>query len=91
MADTYDVVYATEKGARWSHHYSGVAADFVAVGLPRSLRLIAPDGADHTFDLSDPGHTRDLSLSPEVISWIEEHFGMKKLRSDYPHWNDANR
>jgi hypothetical protein len=89
MADSYDVVYATENGARWSKHYSGVAADFVAIALPRELTLEAPDGVTRTFDLSDPDQTRDLSLSPEIITWTEAHFGMGKLRSDYPHWNDT--
>ncbi len=91
MADAYDVVYATEKGARHSNHYDGVAADFVAIGLPRELVLYAPDGEMHTFDLSDPEQTRDLSMTPELITWVETHFGFKKLRSDYPHWNDASR
>jgi len=91
MADAYDVVYATEKGARYSNHYDGVAADFVAIGLPRELELHAPDGAHRVFDLSDPQQTRDLSLSPELIDWVEAHFGLSKLHSDYPHWNDANK
>ena len=91
MADAYDVVYATEKGARYSNHYDGVAADFVVIALPSELTLMAPDGADHTFDLSDPQQPRDLSLTPEVITWVEEHFALSKLNSDYPHWNDAKR
>jgi len=90
MADAYDVVYATENGARYSNHYDGVAADFVAIGLPRELTLLAPDGAQRTFDLSAADETRDLSLSPELIAWIEEHFRFRKLNSDYPHWNDAD-
>jgi hypothetical protein len=89
MADTYEVVYATEAGARSSNHYTGVAADFVAVALPRTLTLEAPDGARRTFDLSGPSEPRDLSLTPELVSWIEAHFKMAKLRSDYPHWDDA--
>jgi hypothetical protein len=91
MADAYDVVYATEKGARYSNHYDGVAADFVAIGLPAELHLIAPDGEAKTFDLSDPQQPRDLSLTPELIAWVETHFGMGKLKGDYPHWNDAKR
>jgi hypothetical protein len=89
MADTYEVVYATEQGARDSNHYTGIAADFVAVGLPRMLRLEAPDGAVREFDLSAPRESRDLSLSPELIRWLEAHFGLRKLLSDYPHWEDA--
>ena len=89
MADAYDVVYATEKGARSSNHYDGVAADLVVLDMPRSVRLRAPDGFQKTFDLSDPNETRDLSLSPQIIEWVEAHFAVTKLRSDYPHWNDA--
>lgn len=89
MADAYDVVYATEKGARYSNHYDGTAADLVATGLPRSLTLLAPDGAQRTFDLSDPAQTRDLSLTPDLIAWVEAHWDIKKLKSDYPHWDDA--
>jgi hypothetical protein len=89
MADAYGVVYATESGARWSKHYSGVACDFIALGLPRSLTLDAPDGVSNTFDLSDAEESRDLSLSPALISWVEKHFSFSKLKSDYPHWNDA--
>lgn len=89
MADSYDVVYATEKGARYSNHYGAGAADIVAIGLPRSLTLHALDGTAKTFDLSDPEQTRDLSLTPELIRWVEQHFSVKKLKSDYPHWNDG--
>lgn len=89
MADTYEVVYATEQGARDSNHYTGIAADFVAVGLPRKLKLEAPDGAVREFDLSAPQESRDLSLSPDLIRWTEMHFGLRKLLSDYPHWEDA--
>lgn len=88
MAEAYDVVFATEGGARFSDHYDAEAADFVAIGLPRTLTLRAPDGAVETFDLSDPEETRDLSLSPELIRWVEAHFAMRKLESDYPHWGD---
>ena len=88
MTDTYDVVYATEKGAQYSNHYGGEAADFVAIGLPRELTLYAPDGKHQVFDLSDPDETRDLSLTPALIAWVSEHYGFRKLESDYPHWND---
>ncbi|MBW2229237.1 MAG: hypothetical protein JRG92_02550 [Deltaproteobacteria bacterium] len=91
MADTYDVVYATEQGARSSHHYTGHAVDLVAVGLPRRLEFVAPDGAARSFDLMEANQTRDLSLTPELIEWIEAHFQLSKLRSDYPHWDDAQR
>jgi hypothetical protein len=89
MADSYDVVYATEAGARSSRHYTGHAVDLVAVGLPRRLELVAPDAAHGRFELSAPEQTRDLSLTPELIEWIEAHFDLHKLRSDYPHWDDA--
>lgn len=89
MAAAYNVVYATQRGARYSIHYGAGAADFAAMDLPRTLTLTAPDGARRTFDLSNPDHPRDLNLSPALIRWIEEHFGFRKLRSDYPHWADA--
>lgn len=89
MSATYDVVYATEAGARESKHYGGRAADLTAVGLPRRLTLESPRGARRSFDLSDPDQTRDLSLTPELIDWIEVEWGLEKLRADYPHWNDA--
>jgi hypothetical protein len=89
MADAYDVVFATEKGARFSNHYDGTAADFVAMGLPRSLSLVAPNGEQRTFDLSGADQPRDLSLTPEVIDWIEANFGLHKLNSDHPHWDDT--
>ena len=90
VGDTREVqVYATERGARSSRHYEGVAVDFVALDLPRSLALEAPDGVRREFDLSGPEEPRDLSVSPELIDWIETHFALEKLRSDYPHWNDA--
>jgi hypothetical protein len=88
MADAYDVVYATERGARYSSHYGGRAADFVVYGLPRMLRLTAPDGAVGLFDLSDADQPRDLSLSVEVVRWVEQHFAFSKLKGDHPHWND---
>lgn len=91
MAEAYDVVYATENGARNSNHYGGTAIDLVAIDLPRHLILIAPDGARGEFDLTQPSETRDLSLSPELIRWVEEHFGFRKLETDYPHWDDAYR
>lgn len=89
MADAYNVVYATQRGARHSSHYGAMAADFAAMGLPRAVTLTAPGGATRTFDLSDPQHPRDLNLSPALIAWVEEHFAMRKLRRDYPHWTDA--
>ena len=88
MADTYGVDYATPRGARRSSHYGGRAVDLVAVDLPRRLELEAPDGATRVFDLSDPSAPRDLSLTPALVRWIERHFGVAKLRRDYPHWSD---
>lgn len=90
LADTYGVDYATVRGARRSRHYDGNAIDFVAVDLPRTLTLTAPDGKKRTFDLSAPEQTRDLSLTPELVDWVEAHFGIRKLRKDYPHWSDAS-
>ena len=89
MAETYEVVYATQAGARASDHYTGRAVDLVVMALPRELVLRAPNGKSARFDLSRPSAARDLSLSPELIDWLEENFGLKKLRSDYPHWSDA--
>jgi hypothetical protein len=89
MADAYDVVFATERGARYSNHYDGTAADFVVMGLPRTVELYAPSGEHKTFDLSGPEQTRDLSLTPELIDWIEANFDLHKLESDHPHWDDA--
>ncbi len=89
MADAYDVVYATEKGARSSSHYGGSAVDLVVVGLPRSLTLVAPSGSARTFDLSAPEEPRDLSLTPEVVRWVETQYSFSKLETDYPHWSDA--
>lgn len=91
MAESYDVVFATRKGAEFSNHYGGEAIDLVALGLPRQLTLTAPDGEASTWDLSAASEARDLSLTPAVIDWIEAHFGLSKLRSDYPHWSDATR
>lgn len=91
LADTYGVVYATVRGARRSRHYGGRAVDLVAVALPRRLVLTAPDGTEGSFDLSDPEHTRDLSLAPELIAWVERHYDVRKLKRDYPHWDDARR
>ncbi|OGR08062.1 MAG: hypothetical protein A2341_03945 [Deltaproteobacteria bacterium RIFOXYB12_FULL_58_9] len=88
MVDAYDVVYATRHAAQNSDHYDGVAADFVAVGLPRELTLTGPDGDKRTFDLSAPRQARDLNLTPKLIDWVEKHFEFEKLRSDYPHWSD---
>jgi hypothetical protein len=89
MADTYEVVFASEQGARSSNHYDGTAADLVASGLPRHLALRAPDGETGRFDLSHPTQPRDLGLTPELIEWLESHFGLEKLKADYPHWNDT--
>ncbi|MED5372798.1 MAG: hypothetical protein VX899_17400 [Myxococcota bacterium] len=89
MKDAYDVVYATEKGARYSNHYGGTAIDVVVVDLPRALHLDAPDGESADFDLSGVEHARDLSLEPALITWIEQHFALRKLTSDYPHWDDS--
>jgi hypothetical protein len=71
MAESYQVVYATRGGARDSDHYEGRAVDLTCVGLPRTLRLVGPDGAQRTFDLSAPEQTRDLDLTPELIAWVE--------------------
>lgn len=89
MADTYEVVFASEVGARQSDHYTGKAVDLVALGLPRRLALRAPNGNLAQFDLSDASQPLDLSLTPELIDWVESNFGLKKLRADYPHWSDA--
>jgi hypothetical protein len=89
MAESYQVVYATENGARSSDHYTGRAVDLVAVGLPRHLDLSSPAGVRARFDLSDPEQSRDLSLTPALIDWVEVHFDLEKLLSDYPHWRDA--
>jgi len=89
MADAYDVVFATEAGARESRHYEGVAADLSVTHLPRRLRLRSPAGAEAEFDLAQPEEPRELSLTPRVIDWLEAHWGLRKLRSDYPHWEDA--
>lgn len=90
LADTFGVVYATYRGARNSKHYDGEAVDLSVVGLPRRLRLKAPDGALRSFDLSGADEPRDLSLTPVLVDWIELHFGLRKLRRDYPHWSDAS-
>jgi hypothetical protein len=89
MADTYEVVFATEQGARGSNHYSGRAADLVAIDLPRRLELVAPNGETRRFDLSGVDEPLDLSLTPALIEWIEAQWGLSKLRSDHPHWDDA--
>lgn len=88
LAETYGVDYATRGGAKKSDHYDGRAVDLWAVDLPRQLSLRAPDGAVASFDLSAPEQPRDLSLTPQLIEWIEAHFSFKKLRGDYPHWSD---
>jgi len=90
MANAYNVVYATEWGARHSSHYTGTAADFAVLDLPRQMTLTAPgDGASRRFDLAGADEPRDLNLTPRLVEWIERHFGMEKLRGDYPHWGDA--
>ncbi len=89
MAEAYNVVYATRRGARRSTHYTGQAIDMAALPLPRTLRLTAPDGATRRFNLSAPDEPRDLNLTPRLIDWIEAHFGLRKQRRDYPHWEDA--
>jgi len=88
MAEAYGVTYATREGAEASNHYDGLAVDITVVGLPASLTLKAPDGEKCVFDLSHPEHPRDLSLSPGVITWIEEKYQVVKLKLDYPHWDD---
>lgn len=90
MANAYDVVYATEWGARHSSHYEGTAVDFAVLDLPRSVTLTAPDGGtSRRFDLSGGDEPRDLNLTPEMIRWVEREFGFSKLRGDYPHWGDT--
>ena len=89
MADTYEVVFATEEGARASDHYTGKAVDLVALALPERLELRSPRGDSYSFDLSSLTASRDLSLSPDLIEWLELNWGLNKLRSDYPHWSDT--
>lgn len=89
MAETYGVTYATREGARASNHYDGLAVDMTVVGLPSTVTPLAPDGEKRTFNLSDPEHSRDLSLSPELIAWIEQKYRLVKLKLDYPHWDDV--
>ncbi len=89
LAETYGVVYATRRGAKSSDHYDGSAVDLFVVNLPRKLRLRGPDGATIDADLSAPNESRDLSLTPRLIEWIEAHFQFEKLRRDYPHWTDT--
>ena len=91
MAETYDVVYATEGGARSSNHYGGRAVDMVALALPDHITLVSPLGDAQSFDLSAPAATHDLSLEPDVVQWIEDHYVWAKLRGDYPHWSDVSR
>ncbi len=90
MAEAYNVGYATQSGARRSLHYEARAVDFAVLDLPRRLTLTAPGGdAERTFDLSAPDEARDLNLTPRLVDWVEAHFGLGKLRSDYAHWIDA--
>jgi hypothetical protein len=89
MADAYDVVFATESGARKSKHYDGCAVDITVMALPPTLTLKAPNGAVSTFDLSGEEQSRDLSLTPDLIDWVEKNFAFEKLESDHPHWQDV--
>jgi hypothetical protein len=91
MRATFGVAKATKNGALHSNHIRAFAADITAKALPRSLRLQAPDGETMTFDLSGDDESRDLSLTPKVIKWINQHYGLEKLQWDYPHWDDARR
>jgi hypothetical protein len=91
MRDAYPVTYASRSGAKRSRHYDGEAVDFTAVNLPRRLTLEAPNGKKRTFDLSAPHQPRDINLTPKVIRWVERHFRLKKLKADYPHWDDASK
>jgi hypothetical protein len=91
MADTYEVVFATEQGARSSSHYGGRAVDMTVLDLPRRLTLRDPHGSIRVFDLSGVDEPLDLSLTPALIEWIEDRFELRKLRSDFPHWDDASR
>lgn len=88
MAESYDVVYATERGAFYSNHYDGTAVDMVIRALPRVVRLESPSGTIRIFHLDDPSQPRDVSLTPEIVDWIEKHYKLDKLRSDYPHWDN---
>jgi hypothetical protein len=89
MAETYQVAYATESGARASDHYTGRAVDFEAIALPRRLELRGLDGRVQRFDLSDSHEARDLSLTPQLIDFVEHAYGLEKLSADYPHWVDS--
>ena len=91
MVETYQTAFATRAAAEKSKHYEGRAIDMTTFHLPRKLLLESPCGVLGHFDLSASHQTRDLNLTPEVIDWIEKHFGMKKLRSDYPHWEDEEK
>jgi hypothetical protein len=89
MARAYGVVYSTKNGAKNSKHYVGEAVDLVAVKLPKTLILKAPDGKSTVFNLkTNDWKTRDLNRNNAIITWVEKHFGLKKLREDYPHWED---
>ena len=83
MAEAFDVVHATYRGALYSDHYDGAAVDFEATHLPRELVLVSADRSRRqAFDLSAPDHPRDLSLTPELIEWVEEAFDLEKLERD---------
>ncbi|MDA3899291.1 MAG: hypothetical protein PF637_02095 [Spirochaetes bacterium] len=89
MAASYDVVYATKRGALNSDHYDARAVDISATGLPSRLVLKSPSGVTKVFNMNGVDESRDLNLSPAIIDWVEKQFNFKKLRSDYPHWSDA--
>ena len=91
LADDFGVTYATAGGAKNSSHYDGKAIDIYAIGLPRVVTLLAPNGKKRRFDLFADSQNRDLNLTPEMIDWIEENFEFRKLRKDYPHWSDNAR
>ena len=91
MADAYDVVYATRRGALKSDHYDANAVDITATGLPSRLKLVSPSGVKKIFDLSGKNQSRDLNLTLEIIDWVEKNFQFQKLRSDYSHWSDKKK
>jgi len=58
--------------------------------LNTPIRWHHPDGEIlRAFELSNPDHPRELDPAPARIEWVEEHFGMEKLRSDYPHCSET--
>ena len=76
MRATFGVAKATKNGALHSNHIRGFAADITANALPR-FRPEYPDGAKVTFDLSGDDESRDLSLTPKVITWINQHMASR--------------